>query len=452
MTGYLVTVLDSGCAQIGMPTGGPRDTAAPVLIRSSPEQGKLNFEGNKISFTFNEYIEVKELQSNLLVSPLPKTSPSVNYNLKTVTLKFRDTLRPNTTYSINFGDAIRDINEGNILQNFVYTFSTGSTIDSLELDGKVFIAETGKPDSTLSVLLYLNAPDSAVSQRKPDYMARVKGDGSFHFYHLPAGNFKLYALKDGDGGKTYNSKNELFAFADKEFSTTNINPPITLYAYAEEKASPPTPTPPAQKKSPEKKLRYAMELPGGKQDLLQPLQLSFNTAVKNFDSTGPVLSDTNFVPYKNVSFAFDSTRKKLSVYMKWQAEMPFILTLPKEALDDSLDNTLSKSDTIRFTTKSMSDYGKVVLRFKNTDLQKQPVLQFLELEKVKFSYPLTGPEWSNNLFPPGEYELRILYDDNGNGKWDPGNYTEKKQPEKAITIKQKLSVRADWENERDIEL
>ena len=94
----------------------------------------------------------------------------------------------------------------------------------------------------------------------------------------------------------------------------------------------------------------------------------------------------------------------------------------------------------------------MVLRFSNLDLAKHPVLQLVKNEIIEESYPLTATEWSSKFVTPGEYEIRILYDDNNNGKWDPGNYSKKLQPEKAITLKDKLAIKANWDNERDIKL
>ena len=119
---------------------------------------------------------------------------------------------------------------------------------------------------------------------------------------------------------------------------------------------------------------------------------------------------------------------------------------------DSADLVLAKSDTLKITTKSISDYGNIVLRFKNVDLTKNTVVQFVQNDEVKKSFKITSTEWSDKLFIPGEYELRILFDSNNNGKWDTGNYTKIIQPEKVITLPQKLSIKANWDNERDIEL
>ena len=116
-----------GCANIIPPAGGPADSLAPVLQRSDPDDSTLNFRGNRLSFTFDEYVEVANIQQQLLVSPIPRILPSVDYRLNTVTVRLKDSLEANTTYTLDFGEAIKDINEGNILRNFRYTFSTGTS-------------------------------------------------------------------------------------------------------------------------------------------------------------------------------------------------------------------------------------------------------------------------------------------------------------------------------------
>lgn len=445
--------MNSGCAQIGFPTGGDKDSLAPLLIKASPEINKLNFTGNRISLTFDEYIEIKDIQSNLLVSPLPKNNPTIGSNLKTINIKLKDTLLPNTTYSINFGNAIVDVHEGNVFKNFSYTFSTGSTIDSLEVSGKVILAETGKTDSTLLVLLYKNAVDTEVTSRKPDYITKPDGKGNFKFEHLPAGSFKIYALKDGDGGKTYNSKIETFAFSDEDINTAEPVSPVTLFAYNEEKPPPSTSTSSGgAKKAIEKKLKYTTSITGKTQDLLQPLGITFSNGLKKFDSSLIIVSDSSFKPLPNINPTVDSTRKQVSIAINWQPETDYILVVPKEAFEDSTDAVLEKTDTIRFTTKKNSDYGTVLLRFKNIDLSRHPVIQFLQTDVIKLSSPITSNEWSNKRFTPGEYDVRILYDTNNNGSWDPGKYKEKLQPERAVSMPQKLSIKADWDNEREIQL
>lgn len=445
---YVISLYNAGCAQIGMPTGGPRDTLPPRLVNASPKVNSVNVTGNKITLTFNEYIELKEAQSNVLISPFPKKQPQIDYKLKTVTVKLKDTLLPNTTYSINFGKAIVDVNEANPYKDFTYVFSTGGHIDSLILDGRVLIAETGKPDSTLVALLYRNADDSAVQKRRPDYLARLAGDGSFSFLNLPAGSYKIYALKDGDGGKTYNSKKELFAFAGEDIIVSSTATPVTLYASAIEKENKGGPS---TKPAPEKKFRYTVSSSLQAQDLLLPFEINFTKPLKKFDSTKLVLTDTNrkSIP---VTWSIDSNRTKISLYCKWQPETHYRLVMDTTAFSDSSDNRIARQDTIRLITKRLEDYGNVVLRFSNLDLALNPVLQFVVGEEVKESYSLRSLEWNNKMMNPGEYELRILFDANRNGKWDHGDYSKKLQPEKAISLPQKLQVKANWDNERDVKL
>lgn len=445
----LISLVAGSCAQIGMPDGGPKDTLAPKLIRASPENGSRNVTGNKITLEFDEYIDVQNLQQNLIISPLQNRNPSIIANPRSITLKFRDTLLPNTTYTINFGDAIKDNNEGNVYRDLSYVFSTGNTLDSLTLSGKVIMAETGGTDTTLLVMLYRNAADTSVLKKKPNYIAKVNGDGSFLFSNLPAASFKIYALKDGDGGKTYNSKSEIFAFADEEASTEN-NTPVTLLAYAEQKPIENKIIPAARPGS-DKKLRYTSSLKE-KQDLLEPLEIVFNNPLQERDTSKIYLTDTLFNKIPGVRFSTDSTEKKIYLATAWQADKPLVLIIEKDAVKDSAGNTLAKNDTIRFYTKGKEEYGKLTLRFNDLDLSKNPVLQFLTGPDIKYSYPLTGKEWTSNMFLPGQYGIRILYDSDKNGRWTPGNYEKKLQPEIAVTLPQTLNVRGDWDNESEINL
>lgn len=449
----LLVVFPSGCAQIGMPTGGPRDTIPPKLVRSSPPINSTNFTGNKITLTFDEYVNVQDVGNNVIVSPLQKINPQVDYKLRTVTVKLKDTLLPNTTYSINFGDAIADNNENNPLHNFTYVFSTGNTIDSLELSGKVLVAESGRADSSLIVLLYRNTEDSAVQKTRPNYVAKLNGSGNFRLKNLSPGTYKIYALKDGDGSKTYSSRSELFAFADKPVIISEKNEPVTLYASAEEKDN----------KSAigaalgnaftrDRKLRYTTSLEGSEQELTDPFRFTFNRPLKDWNVQDLIVLDSSNNRLIPVRSEMDSTKKKLDVVLTWKEGMKYKMIVDKKIFTDTSRNNLPKSDTIKFTTKKASDYGNVVLRFTNIELAKHPLIEFVIGDEVKYSFPLTTAEWSRGLIKAGEYEMRIVYDENQNGKWDPGKYSIKRQPEKVLALPQKLNVKENWDNEQDIRL
>ena len=438
-----IVVLTSGCAQIIAPTGGPRDTLPPKLVSANPKMKATNFTGNRITLYFDEYVHIEDLQQNLLVSPTPKNNPYIDYKLRSVTIRLRDTLEPNTTYTINLGNSIRDINENNAIKDFRYVFSTGATIDSLNFSGKVQVAETGKVDSTLIVMLYKNLDDSAVSKQKPKYIARLDGEGNFAFQNLAPGEYKVYALKDGDGSKTYNSKIEMFAFADSSVKVNNNTSAVTLYAYAEEKEKPKISV------SKEKKLRYTTKVTTQKHDVLTDLAIEFNKPLKILDKQKIVLTDTLNNIIKDVLITTDSTNKNILIKTKWVQDASYKLVISKDFATDSTGLSLAKSDTIRFKTKGETDYAIIKLKFLNFNKTKNPVLQFVQNNEVIYSYPLTSDTWNAPFFNPGEYELRILYDDNKNGKWDMGNFAKKIQPEKVYSISQKLSLRENFEKDVD---
>lgn len=450
---YFTAVSVTGCAQIGYPTGGERDTIPPELVLAVPSERTTNFTGNKIVLTFNEYIDIRDIQTNVLVSPYPKRTPEISNKLKTVTIKLKDTLRPNTTYAIDFGTALRDLNEGNPFRNYTYVFSTGSTIDSLKLSGTVLLAESGKTDSTLIAMLYKDAVDSSVENRKPDYIAKLNSQGAFTFKNLSPGSYKLYALKDGDGGMTYNSAIENFAFADNDIIVSDTVKPVTLYAYAEEKDTKKNTTGAPPKTAADKKLKVTVAANANNpQDLLSPLKITFNRPLKDIDESKISLTDTLSKKITGTKFSIDSTRKIISLAPQWAEDFDYTIVIDKESVTDSIGAQLAKSDTTRFKSKGKSNYGNLVLRFLNYDAAKHPVLQFFKGDEMVKSLQITTTTWSDKLFEPGEYELRVLHDENNNGKWDPGNYKEKRQPEKAITLPKKLSVKAGWDNEKDVEL
>jgi hypothetical protein len=444
-----------GCANIVPPAGGPRDSLPPILEKSSPHDSIRNFTGNKISFAFNEFVELQNTQENIVVSPLPKTFPTVEYKLNTVTVKLKDTLESNTTYHILFGDAIKDYNEGNVLKNFSYTFSTGDYIDSLELSGKVLLAESGKLDTTLIVMLHTSPVDSAVVKEKPRYIAKLDNNGNFVFKNLPPKKFYLYALKDEGGTRRYFRDNQLFAFASKPVIPSVKSDPLTLYAYVAKQATAIIPSLGTKAKgisTSDKRLKYSSNLTAGAQDLLTNFKFNFETPLQHFDSSKlQLLTDSTFTPVDKYKWVLDSTKKVMTLQTVWKENSIYHIILDKEFAADTSGRKLLKTDTINFRTKKLSDYGSLKLRFKNLDLTKNPVLLLWNGEQIYKAFPLSGNEVSESIFMPGEFELRILFDENRNGKWDPGEFFGKhKQPEVVKTLDRKISVKANFQNEFDI--
>ena len=451
---YAITLVPSGCAQIGMPTGGFKDTLPPIILNINPPENTVNFKGNRITLLLDEYVHLEDVQNNLLVSPVPKINPNIDYKLKTVTIKLRDTLKENTTYKIELGNSVRDINENNPIQNFQYVFSTGKYIDSLTFSGNVEVAETGQADSTLYVFLYDDLTDSAVFKHKPKYVTRVNNKGDFTFSNLPPATYHVFALKDESGQRIYSNKTALFAFSDSAIQVGGETKPVKLYAYEEEKEKPKTSTSTA-KTAPE--LKFAPSLSGGLQDLLSPLELVFNRPLKNINENAIRLSDTLFnpLPFKISLADTDTLHKTVTLQTNWTENNFYKLIIDSTFATDTSGLSLVKNDTLSFKTKKEGEYGSIKIAFQNLEKFKHPVLQFVKNKVVFKAYPLAGPSFLEKLFEPGDYEIRILEDDNQNGLWDPGYYDPankalQKQPEKVISIPQVLNIKAGWDNERDI--
>ncbi|MBS1653795.1 MAG: Ig-like domain-containing protein [Bacteroidetes bacterium] len=457
----------SGCAVIVPPQGGPKDTIPPVLVKVTPPDSSKNFTETKINLTFDEYIQLQGLQESLVVSPNPLITPVVEAKLKTISIRLKDSLEPNTTYTIDFGKAIRDLNEGNIAQNFTYTFSTGNYIDSLELKGKVILAENGKIDSTLIVLLHKNTDDSAIIKDRPRYVAKLDGKGNFHFKNLPSGTFALYAMKDVGGQKKFTGRAQLFAFADSLIITADHPAPVTLYAFTDNENGLPAktstsssapknnPSPPSKDKNKENQNRLRLQTnSAGNQDLLSDFTISTEKPFRKFDTAlVHFYTDSTYTPVKNYTLTLDSTRTSFTLHVNWLENQPYHLVLEKEFADDSTGKMLLKPDTISFFTRKKSDYGSLRVRFKNLDESKNNVVQILQADKIVQSIPLTGKEFFIPMMLPSEYSFRLLDDKNKNGVWDPGQFFGKRhQPEIVSPIERKVTVKGNWDNEVEISL
>lgn len=456
LSGLLLT--GSGCANIIPPQGGARDSIAPVLLKVVPGDSALRFTGKKIDFYFDEYIEVQDAPMNVLVSPLPAVNPVVDSRLRDLSVKLKDTLLPNTTYTIDFGNAVKDFTEGNVAKGLRYIFSTGSYIDSLELKGQVIIAETGKTDSTLIAVLHTDGKDSAVMRSRPSYVSRLDRNGRFHFRNLPPHKYFLYAMKDDGGSRRYMGGAQLFAFADEVVDTEHPADSLILYAFAEkqEGAGSFVVTGPAAKEKPDtdKRLKYLTGLQNNQQDLTSAFELIFEKPLLRFDTSGVKLyADSTYTAVDSLQFKKDSTNKKWSLITPWKEGLQYHLILTKGAAEDSAGKQWLKTDTLHFKTKLASDYGKLSIRLRGLNLKRSPVLLFMQGDRVFRSASMTENSFKDNLFTPGEYTLRILYDENGNGKWDTGQFFGKRrQPEKIQPLEKKISVKTNWTNEYEVEV
>ncbi len=443
-----------GCANIVPPSGGPRDSIPPYAVYAKPKDSSTNIAPKEILISFNEYITTNALQEQLIVSPNIKNNPLVDQRLNMVRIRLSDSLNANTTYSLQFGNALRDVNEGNIAKNFTYVFSTGDHIDTGSIYGKVRMAETGIVDSTLIAVLHPIENDSAIFKDKPTYYTRVNGQGIFEFNYLPAKDFNLYIVPN-DYTKRYDDSTKLFAFLSQPVNAAQTKDSIQLYAFEaapkkEKKTAGLIGAKNAKKQSPV--LKYTSNLEGKEKDILSALILNFETPIRLNDSFQIQITDTNFVKQDGISVAvLAKNKQQVEIGFPWEENTAYQFILPQKSIQDSLSNFLVKADTIRFSTKPASNYGTAILRINGFQQFEHPVLLLTQDQKVKFSFPITQNVLRIPLLPPGDYQLKLLTDVNQNGRWDTGKFIGSKlQPELVRNLNLILNIRSNWDNEMNL--
>lgn len=216
------------CAQVGTLTGGKRDTTPPKLQEAIPANQSTNFNSEKITLKFDEFVQLKDLNNQLIVTPKLKTQPEVEASGKTIHIYIKkEELLPNTTYRLFFGKAIADMHEGNSMENFDYVFSTGTTIDTTKIKGTITEAFNNKPAKNVLVGLYSpgQTGDSLAYKEIPDYVSKGNDNGEFSFRNLPNTTFKVVAFTDKNKNSLYDGEAEKIAFMNQNLvltSDTNI--------------------------------------------------------------------------------------------------------------------------------------------------------------------------------------------------------------------------------------
>lgn len=226
----LIAALLYSCASIGRPTGGNKDIDPPVFTGSNPAQNSTNVKNQSIVLHFNEYIVLKDQSTKVVVSPAQKENPSIRANGKRINIELRDTLIPNTTYSIDFSDAIQDNNENNPLQGFSFAFATGDTIDTLQISGIVLNARDLEPQKEFFVGVHSCLDDSAFSKLPLERIARTNELGQFTIRNIKPGRYHIFALNDADRNYKF-ARSEDLAFLEEIIvpSVTEIETMDTVF-------------------------------------------------------------------------------------------------------------------------------------------------------------------------------------------------------------------------------
>ncbi|NDV96198.1 hypothetical protein D0T84_14945 [Dysgonomonas sp. 521] len=217
----VIVLIAVACASIASPTGGPVDLDPPKVVRSSPGFNATQVKNGKVTIEFDENVTIKNPSENVIITPPQRAFPIIRGENRKVTVELRDTLLPNTTYTIDFTDAIVDNNEENPLENFSYSFSTGDVVDSLAISGKVLSADNLEPVKGMYVGLHSNLEDSAFTKIKFDRISRTNDAGTFTIRGVAPGKYKLYALDDTNRDYMYDNPAEAIAFMETIIEPTS---------------------------------------------------------------------------------------------------------------------------------------------------------------------------------------------------------------------------------------
>ncbi|MBS1622648.1 MAG: Ig-like domain-containing protein [Bacteroidetes bacterium] len=209
-----IFLLISSCANEAPPTGGKKDLKPPKVKYSNPPAKSLNFKGDKIKIRFDEFIVQNLDPSEILVSPPLSKNPKYLVNGKNLLIKLPAPLKDSTTYTINFGDAIKDNNENNVLKNFTFVFATGNKLDSASISGHVINVKEPTKTEDIMVALYPADTTDGILHTKPYYFAQTDKSGAYKIENIKAGGYHMYALKDENLNYIYDQANELVGFKD----------------------------------------------------------------------------------------------------------------------------------------------------------------------------------------------------------------------------------------------
>lgn len=234
----VILIFITNCARTGRPEGGPKDEEAPLFITANPPYESVKFDKKEIKIDFNEFITLKDLNKQLVVSPPMKNPPLISPQgtpSKFIKIEIIDTLKLNTTYIFNFGNAVQDHNEGNKLENFKYVFSTGTYIDSLTTFGSIKDAKLKEAPKNINVLLYridTSFNDSIVYKQKPDYITNTLDTTNFKFTNLRKGKYLMLALEEPVNDYIFNPKTDKIGFVADTIQLPKdslITKPIILF-------------------------------------------------------------------------------------------------------------------------------------------------------------------------------------------------------------------------------
>ena len=525
LTTILAILTIWSCASIQQPTGGPKDTTPPKILKESPKNFTLNFNSPQINIELDEYFKLNNTAKEISISPDVDKQPDYKIKKKVLNIKLKDSLEANTTYTINFGNAIADYNEGNVLKNYLYVFSTGNKIDSLTISGTVVNSITKEPQLDATVFLLPANQDTLFGKKKAHIYTNTDSAGNFKLKYLKENTYKIYAVFEKDGGdKIYNSANEEVAFSSEPillkkdtsgiqlqlFKEDAINFRILdrkientgriVYLFNQKLAKPSIKILSPAELNTNRTIEFSKEgdtavlwakdmkfdsiqvailnnnipldttvirrskrddynqtigvsdnIPSGRIKPGTDLRLTFSAPINSIDTKLITLLQDS-VPVKGFRLERDtsSSRKYLFKY-SWKRDKTYDLSIADNAVK-GLYGGLNKLYSKKFTRDEEENYGNLSIKFTVPDTTKSYVVELLNEsdEVIKRSTINKNTELAYAMYSIGKYKIRVIYDENNNGKWDTGSVKKRRQPEKIWNHPNEITLRANWDLEEKI--
>lgn len=527
---YLYIIISCACASVAMPTGGPKDETPPELVSSNPSNNQKNFSEKNIELIFNEDVKLKDPKEEILITPTIGKETKFSVKKKKVIIEPELSWSENTTYSLNFREGIQDLTEGNAPENLRLAFSTGSSIDSLEIFGRVEESFSEKKPEKITVAIY-QSDTFNIFNDTPVYFTKTNKKGQFVLPNLKAGQYYIYAFDDKNKNLKVDSKSEKFSFQTSKIvlpnsdldsiqlsifnvdarplilssirytdQTTrirfnkqvdslkilNFNRKAGIFSFGDNNSEVIV----YQKFTKEDSIQVKLignDSVGYKIDTLIQLKysqtktakesfklkeinsqydyhtkkfintISFNKPIDKiiYDSIRIVYDSTDIRQIKSNAFSIDTITHTLTfnsvietiLDKKSQKPVEPDIVFGKGWLISN-EKDSARSNTIKVNIPTEEDSGIILINIQTSEPRFQ--IQLLNQNNELIQTVNNLKEHSFRFLKPEEYKIRILIDKNGNGKWDPGNFEKKIEPEKIIKYKSdegkyNIPVRANWE-------
>lgn len=512
------------------PTGGPKDSIPPAVLNESPANLSTNFDADRIVITFDEFVKITNQAKEFSITPEMETQPIFKIRKRNLVIEMPDSLEENTTYTINLGQGLVDFNEGNPILNYTYVFATGDELDSLTISGHVTNGFTQsfdkEKDKDINVILIPTARDSIFGKKRASIFTKIDTSGNFTFQNLREDSYRIYAIKEENNDRIYNSPDEWIGFLKDSINLTRdtagihlelskgnplefrtierklendgtalltfnsnlVDPEIRILRPAEldtdkiiryssnndsariflpnidfdsirfEIADGPDVLDTLQIRRPRNlKLERRMEPKfnvSTKVDRVRHLRITSNTPIANIEKAKIELLEDS-VSRRNFQLQRDSVVQDLyHLRFNWRAKRQYDITFQEDAITGYFGEK-NEEKKLSFTLDENEAYGDIHINFTGLDTAQQYLVDIIsENKETTFERRILPANHMASYvkFPVGKYSIRVIWDQNRNGTWDPADVWTLTFQEPIWYLNRVFTIRANWEQNEDVEV